>query len=89
MNEQNNLPNTQLVFLNIAPLNKSWSGPKGIALENKSGNDYILLLLGLHIIKFYREQLGHEVQLVAHLTQEPEVSGSIPSLATYFRFPFC
>lgn len=56
MNEQNNLPNTQLVFLNIAPLNKSWSGPKGIALKHKVSFDNIWLLQGVHIIKFYREQ---------------------------------
>ena len=28
---------------------------------------------------------GHVEQLVAHLTQEPEVPGSIPGPATYFR----
>ena len=29
---------------------------------------------------------GRVVQSVAHLTQEPEVPGSIPGPATYFRF---
>ena len=31
---------------------------------------------------------GHVAQLVASLTQEPEVTGSIPGPATYFRFSF-
>ena len=29
---------------------------------------------------------GHVVQSVGHLTRKSEVLGSIPSLATYFRF---
>ena len=31
---------------------------------------------------------GRVAQSVAHLTQEPEVPGSIPGPATYFRFSF-
>ena len=31
---------------------------------------------------------GHEAQSVGHLTRKSEVMGSIPSLATYFRFSF-
>ena len=34
------------------------------------------------------KELGRIAQLVACLIQEPEVQGSIPSLATYFRFSF-
>ena len=32
---------------------------------------------------------GRVVQSVGHLTHKSEVLGSIPSLATYFRFSFC
>ena len=32
---------------------------------------------------------GHVAQSVARLTHEPEVPGSIPGPATYFRFSFC
>ena len=31
---------------------------------------------------------GHVVQLVGHLTRKSGVLGSIPGLATYFRFSF-
>ena len=31
---------------------------------------------------------GHEAQSVGHLTHKSEVLGSIPGLATYFRFSF-
>ena len=33
-------------------------------------------------------QLGHVAQLVAYLTQEPEVPGLIPGRATYFCFSY-
>ena len=32
---------------------------------------------------------GRVAQLVGHLTRKSGVLGSIPSLATYFRFSFC
>ena len=32
---------------------------------------------------------GRVAQSVARLTQEPEVPGSMPGPATYFRFSFC
>ena len=35
-----------------------------------------------------RSKPGHVAQSVARLTLEPEVPGSIPSSATYFRFTF-
>ena len=34
-------------------------------------------------------KLGRVAQLVGHLTRKSEVLGSIPGLATYFRFSFC
>ena len=34
------------------------------------------------------ESPGREVQTVGHLTRKSEVLGSIPGLATYFRFSF-
>ena len=33
--------------------------------------------------------LGHVAQSVGHLTRKSGVLGSIPGLATYFRFSFC
>ena len=34
-------------------------------------------------------QPGRVAQSVRHLTRKSEVLGSIPGLATYFRFSFC
>ena len=38
--------------------------------------------------RFTTLRVGRVAQSVAHLTQEPEVPGSIPGPATYFRFSF-
>ena len=36
----------------------------------------------------YKGVLGRAAQSVEHLTRKSEVLGSIPGLATYFRFSF-
>ena len=41
------------------------------------------------VIFIFIFQPGCVAQSVAHLTQEPEVPGLIPGLATYFRFSCC
>ena len=46
---------------------------------------FIIMKPSHHKIK----DAGREAQLVAHLTQEPEVPGSIPGSDTYFRLSFC
>ena len=40
-------------------------------------------------IVYPSEQPGHVAQSVGHLTRKSGVLGSIPGLATYFRFSFC
>ena len=44
----------------------------------------------LYIVKEFNQsvKLGRVAQLVGHLTRKSGVLGSIPGLATYFRFSF-
>ena len=44
--------------------------------------------VGLEIILLCTGRPGRVAQLVGHLTRKSEVLGSIPGLATYFRFSF-
>ena len=39
-------------------------------------------------IAYLKVEPGRVAQLVGHLTHKSEVLGSIPGLATYFRFSF-
>ena len=42
----------------------------------------------VYVILFPIHEPGREAQSVGHLTRKSEVLGSIPGLATYFRFSF-
>ena len=48
----------------------------------------ILIFLSLCISKQEAYRPGRVAQLVGHLTRKSGVLGSIPGLATYFRFSF-
>ena len=50
----------------------------------------IYIYISKTVKKIYTSEIspGRVAQWVARLTQEPEVPGSIPGLATYFRFSF-
>ena len=41
------------------------------------------------IIDICKQEPGRVAQSVGHLTRKSGVPGSIPGLATYFRFSFC
>ena len=45
---------------------------------------YVVLTL-----RHFRDSPGRVAQSVGHLTRKSGVLGSIPGLATYFRFSFC
>ena len=51
----------------------------------KSNNNMLLLSFQFHLSYFVP---GRVEQLVGHLTRKSGVLGSIPGLATYFRFSF-
>ena len=50
--------------------------------------DKRLLIRDVFIIIFQRTPPGRVAQSVGHLTRKSGVLGSIPGLATYFRFSF-
>ena len=50
----------------------------------------LLIALGMGYSFFFRYKWpGRVAQSVGHLTRKSGVLGSIPDLATYFRFSFC
>ena len=48
----------------------------------------ISLLILCNITHIFNAEPGHVVQSAGHLTPKSGVLGSIPGLATYFRFSF-
>ena len=49
---------------------------------------YLYTAISIEFYEILASRPGRVAQSVARLTQEPEVSGSIPGPATYFRFSF-
>ena len=48
---------------------------------------YVVFVL-LYVVQILRSDVGRVAQSVGHLTRKSGVLGSIPGLATYFRFSF-